>query len=704
MPDRAPLLQRLLAWESAKAHGRRVAGDDIFISYARFDGNTYADSLADALKRKGFSVFIDRYGTEAGADIPRSLLAKLRECQMLVVVGSPAAARSTYVATEVCEFASSRGTSRIVPIDFGDSLIAATWYSAIAGVAYERESPGTLETGGPASSVVSRIENAFTYTRSKDRLARSKVLTAAAIAALLLVIIGASFVARDYRDRDESRRLAAQAVDVAPTDADLGIRLALEAVRTARTPDAVEALRRSLVAARVRVELSAIRNDALDSKNRHRTTAFSGEVLSPRGEFLIKSRGPRTLEVLSLRNGIRTEGNHAGDIRSVSVSPDDNLIASADEGGHALVWDPRTAQVKVNLTELVAGRSLDVVLWSPDGKLLFAGETDGSTTHVFNARDWTVKATFTKTPYVNKIAISPDSKLVATATSIDRWGTPEDRTAWVWDARTGKENVQLKGHEAGVEDVSFGSSPALVITSALEGQRLWSTESGRMLATWTRGTPTSGEKFSAALDLLEPVQKIDAGDRDTSGEGDHHIYNFRFSPDGKFLITVDRDGDGKLWDVATRLYVRRVNRLTDNHSHDFTFSADATKIISRHRDGTKVWQMVDGRELSPSPPTMTEEISRFMARAGQESIEGSSHDGRYMTQLDSDGKISIRDRDTGTLVTKVLNDRAVSRFAFSPDGSRIAVVERDSVSVRIYRWEMFAPVKDLLSTAVEATK
>jgi hypothetical protein len=39
--------------------------DDIFISYSRKDGNTYVAGLADELRRREFSCFFDKLGTDA---------------------------------------------------------------------------------------------------------------------------------------------------------------------------------------------------------------------------------------------------------------------------------------------------------------------------------------------------------------------------------------------------------------------------------------------------------------------------------------------------------------------------------------------------------------------------------------------------------------------------------------------------------------
>lgn len=174
----------------------RLAADDIFVSYSRGDASIYADGLADALVRSGFTVFIDRLGTEANEKIPASLLAKLHGSSMLVLVGSPAAARSVFVGQEVAEFDRRRGSDRIVPIDFEGALPRAAWYAGVEGIAMEAEPLAALETGDVSPRVVARIEKAFRYTRSKDRLRHLTTAALVLLGSLLALSGGAGWVAR----------------------------------------------------------------------------------------------------------------------------------------------------------------------------------------------------------------------------------------------------------------------------------------------------------------------------------------------------------------------------------------------------------------------------------------------------------------------------------------------------------------------------
>ena len=74
---------------------KSLASDDIFISYSRRDASTsdqevpsgatkYVIGLVDQLKKKDFSCFTDMLGTEAGEDLPPTLLENLRVAKCLL--------------------------------------------------------------------------------------------------------------------------------------------------------------------------------------------------------------------------------------------------------------------------------------------------------------------------------------------------------------------------------------------------------------------------------------------------------------------------------------------------------------------------------------------------------------------------------------------------------------------------------------------
>jgi WD40 repeat protein len=203
-----PLGDRLLA---------PAFGDDIFVSYSRTDGATYAAGLASQLASEEFACRIDRWGTEAGENLPDSLERALRRSALLVLVGTVGAAQSKNVAYEVETF---KKTGRyIVPIIFdkvrlNDGFVhddvyhrasadpnasgdRALWANEIFGMPLELEASAALTSGTPASQVLNRIRKTFTYQKKDARLRRAARLLLILFGVLAVAVGVTAFIAND---------------------------------------------------------------------------------------------------------------------------------------------------------------------------------------------------------------------------------------------------------------------------------------------------------------------------------------------------------------------------------------------------------------------------------------------------------------------------------------------------------------------------
>ncbi len=116
------------------------------------------------------------------------------------------------------------------------------------------------------------------------------------------------------------------------------------------------------------------------------------------------------------------------------------------------------------------------------------------------------------TGWVRTACFSPDGARLASAS--------DDRTARVWDTRTGRELLVVRGHTSAVYAVGF--SP--------DGTRLATGSEDRTARVWDART---GQEL---LTLTGHAEKV---------------YSVRFSPDGARLTTVSWDGERRLWDART---------------------------------------------------------------------------------------------------------------------------------------------------------
>ena len=162
---------------------RFFAGDDVFVSYARADATGYALELANELTRQKLSCFVDLWGTQPGQELPPGLQQRIRRSSLLVVVASPAAARSDSIRREIDVFLP---TGRpIVPIDVDGALAAASWYPSVVGIASSREAHTHLASGTPSPEVLRRIVNAEGFKARNTRLRQTLWAVTGAIVAIV---------------------------------------------------------------------------------------------------------------------------------------------------------------------------------------------------------------------------------------------------------------------------------------------------------------------------------------------------------------------------------------------------------------------------------------------------------------------------------------------------------------------------------------
>ena len=89
-------------------------------------------------------------------------------------------------------------------------------------------------------------------------------------------------------------------------------------------------------------------------------------------------------------------------------------------------------------------------------------------------------------------SFSPDGSRVVTASL--------DRTAKVWDAKSGAEVLTLKGHTDSVRSASFSPDGSRVVTASRDGTaKVWDAKSGAELS-HSRGTPVTSDSASFSPD------------------------------------------------------------------------------------------------------------------------------------------------------------------------------------------------------------
>ncbi|MCC5644003.1 WD40 repeat domain-containing protein [Nostoc sp. CHAB 5824] len=211
---------------------------------------------------------------------------------------------------------------------------------------------------------------------------------------------------------------------------------------------------------------------------------------SPDGKTLASGSWDKTIKLWNVETGqlIHTLKGHNGEVTSVSFSPDSKTLASGSGdyyttgnvfniGDYTIkLWDVKTG--KEIRTLKGHDKAVKSVGFSPDGKTLASGSWDTT------VKLWDVKtgkeiyALKGHNYYVNSVSFSPDGKTLASgsgdgATSSGITSSIDDYTIKLWDVKTRKEIITLKGYNFPVDNVSFSPDGKTLASSSEDIIKLW---------------------------------------------------------------------------------------------------------------------------------------------------------------------------------------------------------------------------------------
>ena len=522
-----------------------------------------------------------------------------------------------------------------------------------------------------------------------------------------------------------ARDLASAATAVVDEDAELGILLATEAVRTTREvdgsvlPQAEEALHGAVTAARV-VDVFPGVGGAL--------------AWSPDGTFFVPE-GPEQSGRIEIRDAatgelVRSWVGHEIDLNDVFISANATVATSGDDGA-AVAWDPKTGKE----IGRIQSPSSPSDTWSPqlsaDGSVLAAGDGGAGSVRVLNLKTGRQRE-FTGLDRAWTLALSPDGRKVALASRPGRLG--------IYDVKSGRRLMWLAGTNLGPADMAWSPNGKWLLASLERDSRVWKVKNGDLLATLLPGqrayapvvawSPDSRLAGATGHDGTARVWSVGSGGAQLSG-----VYAASASRDGLLGIgfgaksdrlmvgSFDVEGQVTVFDISPagsaevgtarsvpdwvgmavhpdgqRIYITspghtakiidaRSGRalgpfgdpLSDSDAmmaRQLVLSPDGSRLFAAGWAGYGVWDTATGERLFASQPK-----DWWPAGASW------SPDGRLVAVAGyRDGRTVILD-ETGTQVGVVVEDpdHESLSVAFSPDGDSLAT-GRARVDVQLGKW------------------
>ena len=543
------------------------------------------------------------------------------------------------------------------------------------------------------------IQSSRASQNAQERRAirRSRLIAVTALVAAVIMGVLTEQMFLQWQDalRGQSKTLAEKAnqltKDLDPTTAVL---LALEAQRDSSSERFSQRLRPYVPEAEFALRHALSRGGRLQTAVIEDGTRFGPVVWSRDGAILYVAVGHSPFgsqrivaKDLQGKQLFEFEGEHAGAINLIELSPDQSQVLSASEDRTARLWDAHTGKEIHRFIGHEGG--VRTAAFSGDGTRVVTASRDGSARVWDTASGNQLLVLPGHNGELNKVAISYDRSRILTATL---------KTAYLWDGATGRQLKQFPTRSDDFPIAAMLPDARHILTADQNNDIvLWDAESGNEVKHYvghkTRITDLTVSQDGARIVSSSQERTTILWDADGGEEfrWDGAGQLSRFSADEHLVITWMGSETAHIWDAVHGEAVAKlaghsgwVNfaRVSPDGSHALTCDEESLRIWSTQ--GTRELHRFVGRKgeitsaaLSPNKLRL---IITYGGRIGVGLVRMGAFQG-YATEPKAT-IASIWDVGTGTLLHSLEghSDEVLSA-KFSPDGERVATASGDRTAI-----------------------
>ena len=278
------------------------------------------------------------------------------------------------------------------------------------------------------------------------------------------------------------------------------------------------------------------------------------------------------------------------------------------------------------------------------------------------------------TDVVRSVALSPNSRHLVSGS--------HDKTAIVWDIKSGRALLRLQGHRDWLRTVTYSPGGSRIATGSDDHSvKIWDALSGECLHSLDLGEDSYMVLFSPdgvrlAVELVNTgaVCNVQTGTRIATlqHEGSANM-RLSLSQKGDRVITGTDDGKAKIWSTVTGGELLELNEHT-GEIRSVAFSPDGAEVATASSDGTVV--------TCDSWTGQRRRIYQMSSRAWSVTY---SPNGGYIAMGYGGGHVRVCDARSGAFVAEFEgHTNGVDELQFFPDGQNLLSRSQLDKTVRLW--------------------